>query len=88
MQRGIFYRLSHEKPCYLLIGLLEYKETNMSDIAKFADMQYYYAIKILRSLTFYNLIRMEKIGHQRRIRLTEKGFMIASLLSDIKKRTE
>ncbi len=80
--------LLREKPCNLLICLKNTdREWNLVSLSKESKMTYVYLMKILPKLKLSNLITDEKKGRSRVVKLTDKGLAMASLLEELKRKS-
>ncbi len=73
-----------EKPAKILISLKTEKENKyVNQLAKEADCTYAHTIKILDDFEALGLVRFEKTGRIKRVKLTEIGWDIAHDLESI-----
>ncbi|MFH1105928.1 MAG: hypothetical protein V1731_01820 [Candidatus Aenigmatarchaeota archaeon] len=73
-----------EKPAKILISLKTEKENKyVNQLSKEADCTYAHTIKILDDFEMLGLVRFEKIGRIKRVKLTEIGWDIAHDLESI-----
>lgn len=83
------YTFLKKKPSLIIIVLKD-ESTNWypSKIARYCGASYVYTTKLIDEIKKLDLVRVEKKGKYKSIRLTEKGKVIAGLLEEVKNRFE
>jgi DNA-binding MarR family transcriptional regulator len=82
---GIFNTFFREKPAMMLLGLLTSKsEIYASSLAKSIDCTYSHVVKILQEMEKAGLVKFEKTGRLKLLKLTKKGTEIAESIEKIK----
>ena len=82
----LFFR---RKPALMLLALKNSSKPKYGSIlAKEIDCTYSHAVKILQTLEKMNLVKFDKQGRIKLIKLTKKGKKIADDIEDIKKTVE
>ncbi len=74
----------HSKPAKILVKLNNpTKENYASKVAKNVDCTYSHAVGTIQDLGEHGLIRSEKKGRKKELKLTEEGRVIAETLSEL-----
>jgi len=79
---NVFFR---EKPAMMLVTLKNSKnEIYASSLAKMIDCTYSHVVKILQEMERSDLVKFEKDGRLKLLRLTKKGEQIADNIDKIR----
>jgi len=81
--KGIFNVFFREKPALMLLGLNNKAKMYASSLAKQIDCTYSHVVKLLQEMEKAELVRFEKQGRLKLLRLTPKGEHIATHISEI-----
>jgi DNA-binding MarR family transcriptional regulator len=73
----------HKMPTLLLLAVGGHTRTYISVVAKECDCTYPHAVKILREMEQYGLIKSEKLGRVKYVALTDFGRVIESSLKQL-----
>ena len=79
---NVFFR---EKPAMMLVSLKNSKnEIYASSLAKLIDCTYSHVVKILQEMEKADLVKFEKDGRLKLLRLTKKGEQVADNIDQIR----
>ncbi len=86
----LFDVIFREKPAMMLIALKNNIEVNpkgdhyASNLAKNVDCTYSHVVKVLKVFEDNGLVKFEKKGRLKILKLTDKGSKVAELLTEVK----
>ncbi|MBI5046371.1 winged helix-turn-helix transcriptional regulator [Candidatus Micrarchaeota archaeon] len=83
----MFSIFARPKPCKI-ITLLRDGEWHLSKLAKNSDTTYVYVTKLIARLAVAGYVTIEPRGKKRMVKLTEKGVLVASTISELMTRLQ
>lgn len=81
--KDIFNVFFREKPAMMLLGLTNGSRVYASSLAKQIDCTYSHVVKVLQEMEKAELVKFEKHGRLKLLKLTEKGEEVASHINAI-----
>ncbi len=85
-EKGLFSVIFREKPAMILVELLKSEDQiYASTLSKTIDCTYSHLVKLLQRMEKASLLKFDKQGRLKFLKLTEKGKIVAAHITEIRR---